>query len=543
MKHRSLALICLLYCCTVPQAFASGAHTGDVLSIVRECCADHNADTKLDNLLQKYSDSELGLRDQYSKGNDVYKAFSFAWQVITEPPQVTFLDVVRVRARYICPNNASTCKSIDRKLTSRNVRALVETHPTEPQLVPKGLSWTKNPALGGGSSARTEPSSSKPEPCSTYQAKIKNAVSGTLKNGECVPDTCRYGFDKITTNGNIECKPKCKNWEHRVNGVCVQNDCSPADLDRLNAATGYWTNNTCKPLKCLDGSNPQNGTCPPVNHNTDNQTISMGTVLTDASQTVVAPQEHLEHISSLTTNYTNITDPDMDALQRQINHDQNVNAGLLRAAINSVPTESAPTQNTVTGTPENPCTQQVLDAMHAKNGVAFNGECSPTQCDVDNGYELVEFQCVKTGDVADTSNNDDTPKKLDAANATEPIFTDAELQEMQHNKNVAAGMLTAQRNAVPIDPVFALTSQIDTMLSRHFSGSSVWKNQDGKFNTARLASDSVAGVVLGTVGGVVTSTVMKKKQAQQGFEKLKCTIGGQDVASYGDEFFIGLSTN
>lgn len=535
MKHRSLALICLLYCCTGPQAFASGAHTGDVLSIVRECCADHNADTKLDNLLQKYSDSELGLRDQYSKGNDVYKAFSFAWQIITEPPQVTFLDVVRVRARYICPNNASTCNNIDRKLTSRNVRALVETHPTEPQFVPKGLSWTKNPALGGGSSARTEPSSSRPEPCSTYQAKIKNAVSGTLKNGECVPDTCQSGFDKIATNGTIECKPKCKNWEHRVNGVCVQNDCSPADLDRLNASRGYWAKNSCKPLECLDGSKPSGGTCPKAQPGP--------TVISNTTQQIREPQEKLDYMSSPDITYPYDDDTGLDKIQAQIKHDQNVNAGLLRAAINSVPTESAPTQNTVTGTPENTCTQQVLDAMHAKNGVAFNGECSPTQCDVDNGYELVEFQCVKTGDVADTSNNDDTPKKLDAANATDPIFTDAELQEMQHNKNVAAGMLTAQRNAVPIDPVFALTSQIDTMLGQHFSGSSVWKNQDGKFNTARLASDSVAGVVLGTVGGVVTSTVMKKKQAQQGFEKLKCTIGGQDVASYGDEFFIGLSNN
>ncbi|MBQ6735871.1 MAG: hypothetical protein IJQ90_00070, partial [Alphaproteobacteria bacterium] len=39
---------------------------------------------------------------------------------------------------------------------------------------------------------------------------------------------------------------------------------------------------------------------------------------------------------------------------------------------------------------------------------------------------------------------------------------------------------------------------------------SKWKNEDGKFNTARLASDSIAGVVLGTVGGVVTAHVVKK---------------------------------
>ena len=69
---------------------------------------------------------------------------------------------------------------------------------------------------------------------------------------------------------------------------------------------------------------------------------------------------------------------------------------------------------------------------------------------------------------------------------------------------------------------------------------SVWKNAEGKFNTARLASDSVAGVVLGTAGGLITSSVMKKKQAEQGFEDLKCVIGGQSVAGWGDEFNVGI---
>ena len=69
---------------------------------------------------------------------------------------------------------------------------------------------------------------------------------------------------------------------------------------------------------------------------------------------------------------------------------------------------------------------------------------------------------------------------------------------------------------------------------------SVWKNAQGEFNTARLASDSIAGVVLGTVGGVVTSSVMKKHQVEDGFEDLKCTIGGQTVAGWGDEFNVGI---
>ena len=84
-------------------------------------------------------------------------------------------------------------------------------------------------------------------------------------------------------------------------------------------------------------------------------------------------------------------------------------------------------------------------------------------------------------------------------------------------------------------------NQIDSFIDNKFSEkSSVWKNDDGKFNTARLASDSIAGVVLGTVGGVITSNIIKKNQIENGFEDLKCTIGGQTVASYGDEFTVGV---
>ena len=69
---------------------------------------------------------------------------------------------------------------------------------------------------------------------------------------------------------------------------------------------------------------------------------------------------------------------------------------------------------------------------------------------------------------------------------------------------------------------------------------SAWKNEEGKFNTARLASDSIAGVVLGTAGGLITSHVVKKHQVKEGFEDIKCTIGGQNVAGWGDEFSVGV---
>ena len=70
---------------------------------------------------------------------------------------------------------------------------------------------------------------------------------------------------------------------------------------------------------------------------------------------------------------------------------------------------------------------------------------------------------------------------------------------------------------------------------------SKWKDVEGNFNTARLASDLTAGVVLGTVGGVVSGVVIKKKQIEKGFEVLHCAIGGQSVAGWGDTFTIGFN--
>ena len=81
---------------------------------------------------------------------------------------------------------------------------------------------------------------------------------------------------------------------------------------------------------------------------------------------------------------------------------------------------------------------------------------------------------------------------------------------------------------------------LDKILDTHFSKTSMWKDKKGDFNTARLISDSVAGVILGTIGGVVTSNIIKKNQIKTGFENLKCTINGQDVANYGDEFNVNV---
>ena len=83
-------------------------------------------------------------------------------------------------------------------------------------------------------------------------------------------------------------------------------------------------------------------------------------------------------------------------------------------------------------------------------------------------------------------------------------------------------------------------SQLTAIHNQFRDEVSVWKDKDGKFNTARLASDSIAGVVLGTTGALVTSHVVKKNQVENGFEDIKCTIGGQNVAEWGDQFRVGI---
>ena len=75
--------------------------------------------------------------------------------------------------------------------------------------------------------------------------------------------------------------------------------------------------------------------------------------------------------------------------------------------------------------------------------------------------------------------------------------------------------------------VSAATEKLTTFFKSAEANRSGLKTADGKFNTVRLASDLTAGVVLGTVGGVVSGVVIKKKQVEKGFDALHCTVGGQ----------------
>ena len=92
---------------------------------------------------------------------------------------------------------------------------------------------------------------------------------------------------------------------------------------------------------------------------------------------------------------------------------------------------------------------------------------------------------------------------------------------------------------VPLDAATKKAiSNINSFFDMSESNRNVWRDEEGQFNTARLASDATAGVVLGTVGGIVSAKIIKKKQLEKGFDVLHCTVGGQKMADYGDTFQV-----
>lgn len=136
------------------------------------------------------------------------------------------------------------------------------------------------------------------------------------------------------------------------------------------------------------------------------------------------------------------------------------------------------------------------------------------------------------------------------------LKTDAALNKQILNFCASHGGYTGEDNGGNADPVIynhdgAVVGPDDTKIknaqdvlsaftARAKREASGWKTEDGKFNTMRLASDLSAGVVLGTVGGVVSGVVIKKKQVEKGFDALHCTVGGQTIADWGDTFSVGL---
>ena len=168
--------------------------------------------------------------------------------------------------------------------------------------------------------------------------------------------------------------------------------------------------------------------------------------------------------------------------------------------------------------------------------VAKNQLVAKDECDCSNVARIVSNAWAKCG-----------MENSAIANATTEINI-----QCNNGTNCNAGVLNQNINIVNIAIANCESEQSQTALKRVQSAvdalendirgldRSVWKNAEGNFNTARLASDSVAGVVLGTAGGIITANVVKKNQLENGFDDIVCTINGQTVGGYGDEIIVGV---
>lgn len=162
-----------------------------------------------------------------------------------------------------------------------------------------------------------------------------------------------------------------------------------------------------------------------------------------------------------------------------------------------------------------------------KNSLEFKAN----QCE-----EKIEYkQCKKLGAQAKWDDINGECKCLDS-NMTfidgKCMYTKEYLSEQDKLKKAA------EKKTAEEDIKNFATTNLDSVVANF--DRSKWRDIDGNFNTARLASDSVAAVVLGTAGGLISSKVIKKKQVENGFEDIKCTIGNQEVADWGDEFQVGI---
>ena len=179
---------------------------------------------------------------------------------------------------------------------------------------------------------------------------------------------------------------------------------------------------------------------------------------------------------------------------------------------------------------------------------------------VSNNIERVVFMFVIYRNAQCTNDVIATLEKL-VKNVSDPgVKTDLQTaQKYCNNDTVNKMLLQSQYNAImsainaAVEKYPNLANLVDGNISIKIlvqniensrqslaSDASVWRTADGKFNVARLASDSIAGVVLGTAGGIITSNVVKKNQVKRGFDDVMCTVGGQSVADWGDEFRVGI---
>ncbi len=179
------------------------------------------------------------------------------------------------------------------------------------------------------------------------------------------------------------------------------------------------------------------------------------------------------------------------------------------------------------------------EACKSVSGASWNG--SVCLCNTFN-FIIVGNNCVlnpavsKCNAVSGASWVDGTCVCNDSSKVLNPAQTQCVESDDARQKREAAEQQAAQGAAS--ENINSAVNKINSMAES--LKVTVWKDKDGKFNTSRLVSDSVAGVVLGTAGGLITSSVVKKNAVENGFEDIQCIVGGQTVASWGDEFQVGM---
>lgn len=159
-------------------------------------------------------------------------------------------------------------------------------------------------------------------------------------------------------------------------------------------------------------------------------------------------------------------------------------------------------------------------------------------CDNGNYYIENTTQKLDMSKFAGFADCESVKEKLDR----DVEFLKETFKDSCREKTAVSTLTITSTPVFTIDPYEVKQAQktLDDFAMSAKDEASVWKTAEGKFNTTRLASDITAGVVLGTVGGVVTGNIIKKNQVKKGFEALHCTVGGQKVADWGDEFSVGL---
>lgn len=173
------------------------------------------------------------------------------------------------------------------------------------------------------------------------------------------------------------------------------------------------------------------------------------------------------------------------------------------------------------------------------------------QCVSNNANnEIVAASPIQTGDDESGAVNTDTRNECDRGVTGYVMFegvcmSTAQMQQIQSQR---AEQQAAQQSAQELQN---LQSRIDsyakTILDIEVAHAddkvSVWKNAQGKFNTSRLLSDSIAGIALGTVGGLVVNKVVKDKHVETGFEEIGCAIDDERIADFDDVFVINGSVD